>query len=104
MLVKVPEAKSPPVHVYGIGPGTAAIADPVGSASAAATARDPRILRRIGFSMSIYPLSPLPRGHATPSSHSRADGAGSVSPLAQRDGLGDRIGPPRWWTHPPRSP
>src|SRR5450755_1601809 len=53
MLVKFPVAKSPPVHVYaGAVLDPAAIAAPVGSASAAAMARDPRILRRMAFSMS----------------------------------------------------
>jgi hypothetical protein len=43
-LAYVPDGRSPPAHVYAIDPGAdpAAIAGPVESASAAATARDPR--------------------------------------------------------------
>src|SRR5436190_23263930 len=53
---------SPPAHVYGIGPDAAAIADPLGSASAAAMARDARILRRVAFSMGFDPFWPPPAG------------------------------------------
>ncbi|GAA2159649.1 hypothetical protein GCM10009845_06500 [Pedococcus bigeumensis] len=58
-LAYVPDGMSPPAHVYAIDPGAdpAAIAGPVESASAAATARDPRILRRATFPMSTALLS-----------------------------------------------
>ena len=83
----------------------AAIADPVGSASAAATARDPRILRRVAFSMSTDPLSRPSRGaRDSIRAHSRPDRAGSVSPLAQRTVLATGSGRRAGGTHPPRSP
>lgn len=106
--MKVPEARSPPVHVYGTGRcvlDPAAIADPVGTASAAATARDPRILRRIAFSMSTDPLSRPSRGGTRLS-------LSAFAPKSSRVGLA--IGPARRMatesgrraggTHPPRSP
>src|SRR4051794_22753329 len=100
MLVKVPVAKSPPTHVYADGPGAAAIADPVGSASATAAASDARILRRIAFSMGVDPFSRPSRATRLYPVRACPDGAGSVSPLAQRR-LGDRIGTPRWWNPSP---
>ena len=97
IVVNFPEAKLPPVHV-NVRPqfGPAARADPVGSARASATARAPRILSRRSFSTrtTIVPFWARPR----------PDRTGSVSPLAQRDGRGDRFGTPRWWDPPPRSP
>src|SRR5450755_4075077 len=58
MLMKFPEARSPPAHVYAVGalPDTAAIAGPPESTSAPATATVPRTPSCNAFPMGTNPF------------------------------------------------